>query len=58
MCIISGDAHMIAADDGTNNTYGGDTVAFNFKGINATSATANSVLIDYTFDSPKAPPKR
>jgi alkaline phosphatase D len=24
MCIISGDAHMLAADDGSNNTYGGD----------------------------------
>ena len=104
MCIISGDSHMLAADDGSNNTYGGDgspmfpvfhaaamdssgskkggpysegahpgysqyglfkvtdnggdTVTFNFKGIKATSATAGKVLIDYTFDSPKASPKR
>lgn len=104
MCIIAGDAHTIAADDGRNNTYGGDgspmfpvfhaaaldrpgstkggpysegtyagysryglfkvtdnggdTVTFNFKGIKATSSTAGNVLIDYTFDSPKAPPKR
>ena len=38
--------------------HGGDTGTFNFKGIKATSSTAGNVLIDYTFDSPKAPPKR